>query len=375
MDTPWREQAQWLGDVSAVTLGGIYACYGDVDLPAKFLRQCAANLLPTGVISNMTNSTPKGIGRTIPDYSFWWVTAVWEHYLYSADEKLLVDLYPVVMRIVQTMEAYVDEHGLVAWMPYWVLIDWADVDTRGQSAAYNAIFAAALDAATRIAEVYGDSRFAERARSLRAGISEAFVARFYDRDRGLFADANIDGELSPKASEHANVMAVEQGLCNPELENRVLDTLYPNDELISGVTRAEPFFTWQVLKALVKADRFSTALAIVRRRWGWMVERGQTSASEEWGRHGSWRKGDEYTTILRTESHAWSAAPAEFLTRTVAGVEILEPGCKRVRIAPKTEGLPSYTVRYPTPRGAIVIENKEGTVSHSAPPDVEVERT
>ena len=31
-DTPWREQGQWLGDVSAVTLGGIYACFGELSI-------------------------------------------------------------------------------------------------------------------------------------------------------------------------------------------------------------------------------------------------------------------------------------------------------------------------------------------------------
>lgn len=374
MDTPWREQAQWLGDVAAVTLGGIYACYGDTMLPAKFLRQSAANLLPLGVIANMTNSTPRNPNRTIPDYSLWWITAVWEHYLYGGDYDLLRELYPVVLRILGTVEAHLDEDGLVAWMPYWPFIDWADVDTRGQSTAFNGIYAAALDAGARISDAYGDSRAAEHSRALLRGLSEHFVERLYDPDRGLFADANVNGVLSDKMSEHANVMAVGGKLCNPELANRVLDTLYPGDELQPGVTRAEPFFTWQVLKTLVAAGRFATATAILRRRWGWMLDRGQTSASEEWGRHGSWRSG-EYDTFARTESHAWSAAPAEFLTKLVAGVEILEPGCRRVRITPQTDGLPDYTIRYPTPEGVIVVEYRDGELRVAVPDGIVVEES
>jgi hypothetical protein len=105
-----------------------------------------------------------------------------------------------------------------------------------------------------------------------------------------------------------------------------------------------------------------------------MLDRGQTSASEEWGRHGSWRSG-EYTTFARTESHAWSAAPAEFLTKLVAGVEILEPACKRVRISPHTDGLGDYTVRYPTPEGTIVVEFRDGRVRTTAPDGIVVEET
>jgi hypothetical protein len=257
-------------------------------------------------------------------------------------------------------------------MPYWVLIDWADVDTRGESAAYNAIFAAALEATERIAGVYGDRRMRMRARLLRTRIRESFVPRFFDERRGMFADANVDGVLSSKVSEHANLLAVGHGLCDPGRVASVLDSVYKDDALVSDVTRAEPFFTWQVLKALDTAGRFPTALAIVRRRWGWMLDRGQTSASEEWGRHGSWRRGDEYAPIMRTESHAWSAAPAEFLTRILAGIEILEPGCRKLKVSPKTNDPASYTVAFPTPLGTVKIENRQGDVRYTAPPGIEI---
>lgn len=56
VDTPWREQSQWLGDVAAITLGGIYACFGETKLPSKFIQQSSMNQSCTGVISNVTNT-------------------------------------------------------------------------------------------------------------------------------------------------------------------------------------------------------------------------------------------------------------------------------------------------------------------------------
>ena len=83
VDTPWREQAQWVGDVSAVTIGGVHAYFGDVLLPAKFLRQAEANSLPSGLLQMITTGhADREIN--IPDYSLWWTLAVWEHYLYHS---------------------------------------------------------------------------------------------------------------------------------------------------------------------------------------------------------------------------------------------------------------------------------------------------
>ena len=351
-DTPWREQGQWLGDVAAVTLGGIYACFGDTALPGKFLRQSAANQMPTGFITNMTNSISFDWRNVIPDYSLWWIQAVWDHYLYTGDEKWIHQCYPTVLKIVYSLADYVDEYGLVDNMPYWIFIDWAAVDRRGECAAYNAIFYGTLDAVRKMAAMKRDDYTLQLADEIRATMQANFMQRLFDPDRGCLADANIDGRLSPRVSEQANMIAIQYGLCDDEAARAIVDAFYVRKSV--DYTRAEPFFTWQVLKALDRIGRFDLAMAVVRERWGWMIERGQSSCSEEWGRHGSWRSG-EYSTIMRTESHAWSACPVEFLTKTLIGLEILEPGCKRIRLSPKADALDSFNVTYPTPLGPIAV--------------------
>lgn len=369
-DTPWREQGQWLGDVSAVTLGGIYACFGDTVLPAKFLRQSAANQMPTGFITNMTNSVSFAWQSIIPDYSLWWVQALWEHYLYTGEEKWVHQYYPTVLKLVYALADYVDEHGLVNNMPYWVFIDWADVDRRGECAAFNAIFYATLEAVGKMAAMKQDEYAGRLVEELRSGLKESFAKRLFDSNRGCFADGNIDGQLSPKVSEHANLLAIQYGLCDDKTAQSIVDSSYVRRDI--SYTRAEPFFTWQVLKALDRIGRFDLALAIVRERWGWMVERGASSCSEEWGKHGSWRSG-QYGTFMRTESHAWSACPAEFLTKTLIGLEILEPGCTRIRLSPKPGAPASFRVTYPTPRGPIVVTKDAQGLRCDVPTGIAVE--
>ncbi|MBM4081473.1 MAG: hypothetical protein FJ278_17350 [Planctomycetes bacterium] len=369
MDTPWREQAQWLGDVAAVTVPGIYACFGDPRLPAKFLRQAAANQHSTGLIANISNAVEPAWQHDIPDYSLWWVMALWNHYLYTGEADWIHELYPVAVRIMQTHFAYVNEHGLIEDMPYWVFIDWADVDRRGECAALNAIFHGALEALEKMAAFKRDDYWREKASAARTAIAANFQKRLFDAPRGVFADARVDDRLSPKISEHANLAAIRWGLADAAAAQSILDRLYGPQPLF--FTEAQPFFMVVVLQALARLGRHDLALKLIRDRWGQrMVAQGATSCHEEWGINGSWRSG-EYAGFLRTLSHAWSACPAEFLIKDLMGLEILEPGCAKVCLRPVKTPF-DYKLAYPTPRGVIAVECRNGDIKMTVPTGVVV---
>jgi len=369
MDTPWREQAQWLGDVSAVTLGGLYACFGDVHLPGKFLRQSAANSFPSGLLANVTNRAGRDGAGTIPDYSLWWVMALWQHYLYTGEARWIRTFYPHAVRVIRAFLEHVDEWGLVADMPGWIFIDWADVDRRGQCAPLNAILYGALEALGRMAALRGDAETTQLVERARAGILAAFRERFFDEARGCYVDANVGGRLSEKVSEHANAAAIRWGLCDGATAAEVAARLWERRDV--PCTEAQPFFTSVVLDALARVGRMDLALAIIRQRWGRrMVERGATSTREEWGINGSWRSGT-YRGFLRSLSHAWSAHPAAFLIRSLPGIEIVEPGCRAVRI--RTHDVPlDYEVTFPTPLGPIQVIKTGDRIEQSIPEGIEV---
>lgn len=367
-DTPWREQTQWLGDVAAVTLGGIYACFGDTRLPAKFLRQSAATQLPTGLLNKYTDGVDWRWTANLPDFSLWWVMALWDHYRYTGESRWVHAYYPHVLKIIHAFLEYIGEHGLVADMPYGVFIDWADVDRRGECAALNALLYGALEDAGRMARLKGDDYTVALIDRARTGIRANFVARLFDPRRRCFADANIDGALSPKISEHGNYAAIRWGLCDDDLAGEVVAVLAESTPV--AITEAQPFFATVVLQALDRIGRFDLALRIIQERWGGrMVDLGATSAYEEWGINGSWRSG-EYRGFMRTLSHAWSAHPAEFLIRHLIGLEIVEPGCGKVRLRPREVPF-DYTATFPTPRGPITVTKTAGGVRTALPEGVE----
>ena len=370
-DTPWRESGQWLGDVSAVTLGGIYACFGDTLITEKFFRQSSSNQRPNGLFSNISNAPPGDVLRDIPDYSLWWVRAVYRHFLYSGNILLFQRLYPAVCKAMQFFVDHMDRDGLLTDVPGWVFIDWADLPKKGKLAHLNAIFRATLDDWEIMAAVMGDTFSEELAADAGERLHIGFNSTFFHKPSGCFFDAVEDDRQVLHFSEHTNLMAIQAGLANEERTTSIIEAIY--DKKTKTVRRAEPFFTWQILKGLESAGRFDLALALLKERWGWMVARGAKTVSEEWSSFATYRDCRKVRPIVRTESHAWSACPAEALSCLLSGLKILEPGCTRIRLRPHTKVLGSFLIHYPTPLGVLEISARDGKVSFNSPKGMAVE--
>ena len=370
MDTPFREQAQWLGDVAAVTVPGIYACFGDPELPGKFLRQAAMNTHPNGLIANISNVADRSWQHDIPDYSLWWVIGLWRHYQYTGDLRYIHECYPEMQRIMRVHLERLGANGLLKPMFGWVFIDWAHVDVNGVSAPYNALFAAACDAAAAVAGVKTDAWAVDTYAAAAAGVRRAFAEAFIRPETGVIADAvAADGTLSPLTSEHANAAAIAFDCVDADTADRIIDAVF--DKQTVKTTEAQPFFMVVVLEALRKRGRTDLALRLIDERWGKrMVDRGRTSCTEEWYENGSWRSGD-WAGFERTHSHAWSACPAEFLITGLAGIDILEPGCGRIRVDPYPADF-TYEVNYPTPLGDIHVTWDGSRANIQAPGDIQI---
>jgi len=373
MDTPWREQAQWLGDVALVTVPAIYSCFGDTKLARKFYLQAGQNQHPTGMISNISNTVNHQWLTAIPDYSLWWVQGIWEYYLYTGDEAIIHHLYPQVSRILYAHLDYINNDGLIENMPYWTFIDWADVEKCGISSAYNAIFYETLKSWNEIAGFKGDSYTVKLTGKLMSNLKSNFHKNLFDGKRGCYADANIDGEFSEKISEHGNLTPIFAGLCVDKISQKIIDKIFCEKNNLK-FTEAQPFYMPVVLRALDKSENFPLAIDLIRRRWGKrMVEKGATSTYEEWYQNGSWRDG-VFKGFLRTHSHAWSACPADFLIRRLIGLEILEKGCRKIKLSPKKTNF-DYHVIFPTPLGEITVECKSGEINITVPEGITLART
>lgn len=369
---PWREKAQWLGDVSLVTVPTIHTCFGDTALPGQFLMQAGQHQFPTGILANVSNFNSQARYRTwtktIPDYSLWWIGAVCDQYLYTGDENLLHRLYPQMLRILDTHLDYLNDRMLIENLPYWLFIDWADVDKEGMCGVYNAIFYRTLGCLQQLARAKGDAYTVNLTGRLRAAIAASFDDTFFDPERGCYVDANQQGSRSDKLSEHGNMTPIWAGLCDAD---RALDLAATVFEGGDGrpFTEAQPFYMAVILPALARAGRFDLALDLIRHRWGKrMLATGATSTCETWHANGRWTSG-EFLGLLNGHSLAWAACPADFLIRQLLRLQILEPGCTRIQLDPVATDF-DYSIAFPTPQGSIEATCSAGTITTTIPPSI-----
>src|SRR6185503_13664329 len=111
------------------------------------------------------------------------------------------------------------------------------------------------------------------------------------------------------------------------------------------VKAGSPFFMFFLLEAVVQERRFDALIDTIRDYWGKQIDAGATTFWEMYH--------DGAPRLTRSHCHGWSAAPTFFLTQHVLGLQPLEPGYAKLRIAPKLGTLAWAKGTVPTPRGPI----------------------
>ena len=185
--------------------------------------------------------------------------------------------------------------------------------------------------------------YKERAAKVKAAINE----KMFDRKRGLY----VDGVGTDHASLHANMFPLAFGLVPAEYRKGVVEYV-KSKKMACSVYPANT-----LLEALFDAGEDQAALALLLepgdRGWLNMLRVGSTITTEAW---------DIKYKANAGWTHAWSASPAHLLPRKLVGIEPLEPGFGKVKIAPRPGGLKQAAAKLPTIRGTIEagFEQEEG---------------
>jgi hypothetical protein len=363
-DCPSREQRQWVGDAYVEMLVN-FAAFGDTRLAAKLLRQVAQSQRADGMTHMATpGDVPGSWTEFIPDYCLYWVMTIAEYARYTGDTALARELFPSVARAMAWFERHLDDHGLLADVPGWLFIDWAELDRWSECAALNAIYCHALGEAARIARWSGARGEAARYKALAARVRRALNRRLWDDKRGVYVDARAEGRRSRRVSQQTNALFIAYDIAPQERWPRILAAITneerlrvtstgPGDPAIRDfdeerqVVLAQPFFMHHLHRALARAGEHHLLIDNIRRRWGAMLDAGATTFWEHW--HGK-----------DSQCHAWSATPTYDLSTEMLGVAPLEPGFRRFVVAPKPPGLDWTRGVFPCVRGDIAVSWERG---------------
>ena len=284
------------------------------------------------------------------EYRIMGALLAWEDYLATGDPTHLAEDYDIFVD--RNLDEFLNSAGLVEKDPGSSsqvnadLVDWPASNRDGYAftrvnTVINAWQHAAYRALARIAAATGRDDHAElyrtRAEALRAAINQHLL----DRAAGAY----VDGLGTTHKAQHATAFPVALGVAD-EADLAVLGAW-----LAQGGMRVSVYGAQFLLDALYRCGQGEAALALMtsraRESWLHMVDDlGATITMESW---------DPAIKPNTTFSHAWATAPANVVGRWLAGVEILEPGAKLVRVAPQPGPLQWFRATVPTIRGPVAV--------------------
>ena len=136
------------------------------------------------------------------------------------------------------------------------------------------------------------------------------------------------------------------------------------------------FYGYYMLEALAQKDRYDDAINIIRQYWGAMLDLGATTFWEDFSL--DWMKNAARIDVMVPDSkvdvhrdygaycylsyrhslcHGWASGPTAWLSRHVLGVEIVDAGCRTLRITPHLGSLSWAEGTFPTPFGTVSIRH------------------
>lgn len=340
-----RDRLVWIGDMHP-EVSTINAVFGYNEVVPRSL-DLTRDVTP---VSEWMNG--------ISSYSMWWVLIHEELWLHQGNREYLDAQKPYLTALLKRLANLVGPDGKerIDGMRF---LDWpSSPNQQGVTAGLQALLVMTLESGSRLMTALGETETAR-----------------------LCADTAARGrKVVPKINKSKSGAALLSlaGMVDPkQTSDAVLKAGGPKD--------VSTFYGFYVLRALAKSGDVETALDFIRTYWGAMLDLGATTFWEDFNL--DWTPDaariDElvpagkkdihgdfgaycYLGFRHSLCHGWASGPTAFLSQTVLGVKPLEPGFRRVRIAPQLGNLKWVEGAYPTPLGPIRVRHErkaDGTIA------------
>ena len=351
-----RDQLVWVGDMHPEVMT-ILAVFGYNEVVPKSLDMIQAiTALPAWM-------------NGISSYSMWWILVLHEWYMNTGDLDYLEKHRDYLFELLEVLESKIDANGKENLDGHRFL-DWPTSPNRqAVHAGLQAMMVMTFQAGADIAGIFGDND---------------------KRDHYLNVVTLLKQHVpSPNGNKSAGALMSLAGIADFKAMN---DTLLS----VNSHTGISTFYGYYVLNARAEAGDYLGAMNLIRDYWGGMLDLGATTFWEDFdlawmenaGRidefvpeekidvHATY--GDySYLGLRHSLCHGWASGPTAWMTRYVLGIQVIEPGCKKVLIDPNLGDLEWAEGTFPTPYGLIYVKHEkdsEGKVISQvdAPPGVEI---
>ena len=288
----------------------------------------------------------------ISSYSIWWLLIHKDWYLYQGNLDYLKEQKEYMTTLLNHLMTKIDDKGKET-LDGNRFLDWpSSPNVKGVDAGLQALMVMAMDAGEEMALAMGENALAERCKKA----SKRLLKYVPDHNQ---------------SKQGAALMALAGLMKAEEADKEVLS--------VGGAKNFSTFYGYYMLEAMAKAGNYQGAMDIISEYWGAMLDLGATTFWEDfnvdWTRNAA--RIDElvpegkvdvhrtygdycYKGFRHSLCHGWASGPTAWLSRYVLGVQVLEPGCKKVKIEPHLGNLEWVEGMFPTPMGVIVIKHTKG---------------
>ena len=348
-----RDRLVWIGDMHP-EVSTVRTVFGEDSCVPKSLDFVRDNT-PAGEWMNSTAT-----------YSMWWIIIHYDWYMHWGRLDYLKEQTECLKSTCDRAFNWIDRDFESEPNMMEGFVDWSSKYTDSEMEGRRAITCIAMDRAAKIFAILGDKEYEENCR------------RYTERLQGECVDA-----VNNKRMSALTVLAGR--------DSRTAK------EVLAGSSAEEMscFMGYYVLIAKCLLGNADEAVDIIREYWGGMLKMGATSFWEDfdikWMEnsagidvitpdgmkdiHGDFGK-HCYKGFRHSLCHGWASGPAPFLMEQIGGIEILEAGCKKIRISPKLGDLEWVKIEYPTPYGILKVsaEKDDGKVRFTvdAPTGIEI---
>lgn len=345
-DCPQRDERMgWTGDICLFvpTAAYLYDVYGFLK---SWLKDVRADQVKWGTVPFYVPFVPLGVWAHPQAISTWGDSAVevpWTLYMESGDVQVLADSYDLIRDWIDEVAGYLSPDGV--WdrkpdYPLGQLGDWLDPTAPPEDPTQamtekelvaTAFYARSCMQGTHIAHILGKTDDETRFAALRDRVIDGFLQRF----------TNLDGTMTSD-TQCAYALAIAFGLLDGEpvrrvkAGNRLACLVRESGGKVSTGFAGTPF----VLPALTMTGHNDEAYALLTSTecpsWLYQVVMGATTTWERWDSmraDGSLNPGG-----MTSFNHYALGSVAEWMHAHIGGLEAVEPGWKRFRIAPVIGG-------------------------------------
>ena len=334
-----RDRLVWIGDLhpELMTVNTVFGYNEVIPKSLDLIRD-------TTPVPNWMNG--------ISSYSIWWLLIHKDWYLYQGSLDYLKEQKEYMTTLFNHLITKIDDKGK-EMLDGTRFLDWpSSPNVKGVDAGLQALMVMAMDAGHEMALAMGDKELADR------------CAKASKKLKKYIPDHN-------QSKQGAALMALAGLMKAEKADKEVLS--------VGGAQGFSTFYGYYMLEAMAKAGNYQGAMDIISEYWGAMLDLGATTFWEDF--HIDWAKNaariDElvpegkidvhsaygdycYKGFRHSLCHGWASGPTAWLSRYVLGVEVVEPGFKKVRITPHLGNLKWVEGSFPTPYGVIQIKHTKG---------------